>query len=237
MHLLTGDHASEMGLALEGTVSEICKRAGVNRTQVYEKKAQLRNALGKVDLPEPGRVPNKSTLAFGGDTADGELQVTLLRYRLDNPGAFVRHPGGRTGYSPGFIRIVLDLLDDWTGSLERFCELSEVPYPTLEGWRKMDASRPYLPATRRPVPFLDPGVSEITRMIVEDYAGWQGSLGDFLAHEPRRVNLPPNQVRRALVITGMIGSGKQKAPATEEVRKRPGRVRYWLPMVRRLRCT
>ncbi len=226
MHLLTQDHASEMGLALEGTVSEICKRAGVNRTQVYEKKAQLLKALGKVDLPEPGRVLNKSMFELGRSGGDQDLQVILLRYRLDNPGAYVRHPGGRTGYSPGFIRTVLDLLDEWPGSLERFCELSEVPYPTLERWRKTDTGRPYLPAPRRSMPSLDPGAGEIARMIVEDYAGWQGSLGDFLAHEPRRVNLPPNQIRRVLVITGMIDCGKQKAPryrgSTEKAR--PGTI-------------
>ena len=148
----------------------------------------------------------------GREGAEWELQVTLLRYRLENPGAVVRHPGGRGGYSYAFIRTALDLLDGWSGSLERFCALAEVPYPTLDTWRKKDARQPYVPAPARPVPALDHGVSDITRMIVEDYARWQGSLGEFLAHEPRRVDLPPNQVRRVLAITGMIGVRRGKPP-------------------------
>ena len=211
MHLLIRDHAAAAGLCLEGSVSEICQLAGVNRTQVYEKKKQLVRAFEKVDLPGPGRAPNKNTPASVRDTAEWDLQVTLLRYRLDNPGAFVSHPGGPTGYSPAFIRTVLDLLDDWTGTLERFCELVEVPYQTLGAWKKKDADWPYVPAPVRPVPELHPGSSDAVREIVEDYAGWQGSLRDFLRHEPRRVDLPPNQIRRVLELTGMVRGKKRKS--------------------------
>ncbi|WP_212637877.1 hypothetical protein [Desulfocicer vacuolatum] len=56
-----------------------------------------------------------------------------MNYRLDNPGAFVRYGSGRTVYSPGYIRTILNHLDRWIGSLKCFCTLSEVPYPTLEG--------------------------------------------------------------------------------------------------------
>ena len=212
LHLLTRDHAEKAGLFLEGTVSEICKQAGVNRTQVYEKKIQLTKAFEKVDLPEPGRSPVKADPASAPDTAGWELQVTVLQYRLNNPGAFVRHPGGRTGYSPGFRRIILDLFDDWTGSKERFCALVEVPSPTLETWKTRDSNQPYELVPARPVPELGPEASDVARMIIEDYAVWQGSLRDFLHHEPGRVNLPPNQIRRVLEISKMISSGKIKSP-------------------------
>ena len=120
--MLTRDHAERAGLSLEGTVSDICKQAGVNRTQVYEKKAQLTKAFEKAELPGPGRSP-VAAAAPAPDNAGWALQVTVLQYRLNNPGACVRHSGGRSGYSPGFRRTILDLFDDWTGSQERFCEL------------------------------------------------------------------------------------------------------------------
>lgn len=212
LHLLTQDHAALAGLALTGTVSEICKIAGVNRTQVYERKAQLTKAFEGVELPQPGRASGKDAPCSGQDTAGWQLQVTVLQYRLRHPGAFVWHPGGHTGYSPGFRRIILDLFDGWDGLQEQFCALVEVPYQTLETWRIKDLKQPYAPAAAKPMQELAPGVSDTARMIVEDYAGWQGSLGDFLAHEPRRLNLPPNQIRRVLAITGMVSSKKRKPP-------------------------
>lgn len=212
LHLLTQDHAAGAGLALTGTVSEICKMAGVNRTQVYEKKAQLTKAFEGIELPHPGRASGNNAPCSGQDAAGWQLQVTVLQYRLSNPGAFVWHPGGHTGYSPGFKRMILDLFDDWNGSQERFCILVKVPYQTLETWKTKDMSQHYGSTAARPVPELDPGASDAARMIVEDYAGWQGSLGDFLTHEPRRLNLPPNQIRRVLAITGMVSSKKRKPP-------------------------
>jgi len=211
LHLLTRGHAEKTGLILEGTVKDICKQAGVNRTQVYEKKAQLTKAFEKVDLPEPGRSPVTSDPS-GPDTAGWALQVTVLQYRLNNPGAFVRHPSGRTGYSPGFRRIILDLFDGWTGSQEWFCELVEVPYPTLDTWKARDANQPYKPVPPRPVPGFGPAASDVARMIIEDYAVWQGSVRDFLQHEPSRVDLPPNQIVRVLKISKMISSKKRKSP-------------------------
>ena len=209
---MTRDHAEKAGLCLEGTVSDICKQAGVNRTQVYEKKAQLIKAFEKVELLEPGRSPVKAAPVSGQDNVGGELQATVLQYRLNNPGAFVRHPGGRTGYSPGFRRIILDLFDDWTGPQEWFCALIEVPSPTLETWKTRDSNQPYEPVPTRPVPEHGPEASDVARMIIEDYAVWQGSLRDFLHHEPRRVNLPPNQIRRVLEISKMISSKNRKSP-------------------------
>lgn len=212
LHLLTRGHAQKAGLFLDGTVSEICKQAGVNRTQVYEKKNQLTKAFEKIDLPEPGRSPLPSGPISNQDTVGWALQVAVLQYRIDNPGAFVRHPSGRTGYSPGFRRIVLDLFDDWTGSQERFCELVEVPYPTLDTWKARDASQPYEPVPPRPVPEFGPEASDVARMIIEDYAVWQGSVRDFLQYEPGRVDLPPNQIVRVLKISKMISSKKRKSP-------------------------
>ena len=175
LHLLTRDHAEKAGLILDGPVSEICKKAGVNRTQVYEKKSQLTKALEKVELPQPGRSPVPSASESCSDVAGWALQVAVLQYRIDNPGAVVRHPGGRTGYSPGFRRFILDLFDDWVGTKEQFCELVDVPYPTLDTWKTRDANQAYEPASPRPIPEFGPEVSAVARMIIEDYAVWQGA--------------------------------------------------------------
>ena len=45
MHALVEDCAAQAGLSLQGSLSEICQQAGVNRTQIYEKKVQLRQVL------------------------------------------------------------------------------------------------------------------------------------------------------------------------------------------------
>jgi len=65
LHLLTQDHAALAGLALTGTVSEICKIAGVNRTQVYERKAQLTKAFVEENYAgKPERRPNVCFVGF-----------------------------------------------------------------------------------------------------------------------------------------------------------------------------
>ena len=212
MHLIIRDNAAQTDLSLEGTVTEICREACVNRTQVYEQKVQINKALEQITLPGPGRPLPQEVPASERVIAEWDLQVALLNYRLDNPGALVQHESGRTVYSSGYIRTVLNHLDQWAGSLERFCTLSEVPYPTLEGWKRKDVIQPYIPTPKRPIPLLDPNFSDIVRMIVEDYARWQGSLGDFLTQEPQRVNVPPNQIRNVLEITGMISKRKNKSP-------------------------
>ena len=212
MNLIIQDNAAQIDLCLEGTVTDICRNACLNRTQVYERKAQINKLLEQMELPGPGRAPVQASSEPGMDIAERDLQVALLNYRLENPGAFVRHPSGRTSYSPGFICAVLDLLDSWTGSLEMFCTLSDVPYPTLDNWRKKDASQAYNPVPNRPIPSLRSDLSDTAWLIVEDYAQWQGSLKDFLVYEPRRVNVGPNQIRNVLVITGMIKNQKSKGP-------------------------
>ncbi len=212
MDLLIRDNAAQIDLCLEGTVTDICNWACVNRTQVYEQKNQINKALEQIALPGPGRPLPQDMPAPDSAIAEWHLQKALLKYRLDNPGAFVQYSSGRTVYSPGYIRTVLNHLDQWTGSMERFCALSEVPYQTLEGWKKKDAVQPYMPIHKRSIPSIDSNISDIARMIIEDYARWQGSLGDFLTQESRRVNVSPNQIRNVLEIMGMISHRKSKSP-------------------------
>jgi hypothetical protein len=148
----------------------------------------------------------------------------------------VRHPGGRTGYSLGFRRFILDLFDDWAGTKEQFCALVKVPYATLETWKARDANQAYEPASPRPIPEFGPEVSAVARMIIEDYAVWQGSVKAFLQYEPKRVDLPPNQIVRVLKISKMISSKIENHPVTGAAHRKFNRAQYWSPTAKASRC-
>ncbi len=211
MHALVQDCAAESGLSLAGNLSEVCQQAEVNRTQVYEKKAQLGQVLGAVEVPGPGR-PAKAATRPDEQWAGYALREQVLRYRLAHPGATVPHPGGSTSYSDGFKRFILDLADEWVGDLDRFCAQVEVPYRTLMSWQRRDRGEAYVPFSPRPLPVLGRSVSVEVRQIVEDYARWEGSLRDFLGSEAARLALAPTAIRRVLVITGLLPVKARKSP-------------------------
>ena len=211
MHALVRDCAAESGLSLAGNLSEVCQQAEVNRTQVYEKKAQLGQLLGAVEVPGPGR-PVKAAVRPDEGCAGCALREQVLRYRLAHPGAMVAHSSGSTRYSDGFKRLILDLADGWAGDLERFCVQVEVPYRTLMNWQRQDRCEPYVPFSPRPVPALRRSVSAEVRQIVQDYARWEGSLRDFLGYEAARLQLAPTAIRRVLVITGLLPVKARKGP-------------------------
>ena len=50
MHALLCDCAEDGSIVLEGSLSGICRQAEVNRTQVYERKAQLWAVFAEVEL-------------------------------------------------------------------------------------------------------------------------------------------------------------------------------------------
>ena len=121
MHALVKDCAAESGLSLEGPLSEVCQQAGVNRTQVYEKKAQLRQVLAGAEVPGPGR-PAKAAARPDEACAEGALREQVLRYRLAHAGAMVPHPGGSTSYSDGFKRFIWPMRGRviWSASASRW---------------------------------------------------------------------------------------------------------------------
>ena len=132
MYALLCDCASDGSIMLEGSLSGICLEAGVNRTQLYERKAQLREALAEVELAGPGRPTQSRSPPMNAEIPAGySVREQVFRYRLDHPGAMVSHAGGSTSYSDGFRRFILDLSDTWAGDLESFCQWAEIPYQTL----------------------------------------------------------------------------------------------------------
>lgn len=211
MHALLCDCAEDGSVVLEGQLSEICRQAEVNRTQLYERKAQLRAVLAEVELAGPGRPARTEPMAI--DIPAGQaLREQVLRYRLAHPGAMVFHAGGGANYSDGFRRFLLDLADTWEETLESFCQWVEIPYPTLMSWQRCDRAQPYTPHPARAVAQLVDSATAECRTIVEDYARWEGSLREFLSDEAKRLRLAPHAIRRVLSIAGMISSKSRKAP-------------------------
>lgn len=201
--------AADMQLNLNGPLSKICEQAGVNRTQVYERKKQIEDALRQITLPGPGHPVAAITDSTGMDKGIG-LHEQILQYRLNHPGALISH-NGYTTYSDGFIRFILDLADQWQDSLERFCQHAQLPCQTVRGWRKKDLDQPYRPHCARPYLRVE-NSSEDARRIAEDYSIWEGSLRDFFKYEARRMNLAPAAIRRVLVIFNMLPAKSAKYP-------------------------
>lgn len=213
MHKFVQEMALDLGLNLEGSLLRICTGALVNRTQVYERKKQLEEALADIELASPGRpacLPVSDATAL--DSQGGRLREKVLLFRLDHPGALVLHAGGRATYSDGFIRFILDSRDTWEGSSERFCKQVEVPYQTLRSWSKKDLEQPHEEHPRRIYPSLPGDASNDARRIAEDYSIWEGSLRDFLKYEAARLNLGPTPIRRVLVILGLLAVRSGKGP-------------------------
>ena len=227
LYALVLDCARACLFALEGSLSGICRQAGVNRTQLYERKTQLWEALAGIELAGPGRPRQSEQVPATAAVPAGHLlREQVLRYRLEHPGALVTHAGGSTSYSAGFRRFILDRSDLWGGGDEAFCDWAEIPYPTLLSWRRRDRDQPYTSRPAPAVPTLPCSATEACRSIVEDYARWEGSLRDFLRHEAERLRLPAHGIRRVLVITGMLPVKARKGPryrgATE--RQTPGAI-------------
>jgi hypothetical protein len=213
LHALVHDCAEQEEFVLEGSLSEICRQAGVNRTQVYERKAQLWAAFAAVELAGPGRPVSAEPPSVTAEVPAGcLLREQVFRYRLAHPGAVVSHVGGSTSYSEGYRRLVLDLADTWEGTLDVFCQWAEIPPPTLMSWQRRDRSQAHTAPPVRVVPPLADSATTECRTLVEDYARWEGSLRDFLRYEARRLRLAPDAIRRVLAITGMIASKSHRAP-------------------------
>ncbi len=212
LHSLLGDCAANHSVSLEGSLSAICREAGVNRTRVYERRNQLWEALAEIELAGPGR-PAKPPQETGSVAPAGyPLREQVLRYRLEHPGAMVVHSSGNASYSDGFRRFVLDRLDTWEGALEAFCQWAEIPYPTLISWQRCDRREPYRPPPPRALPPLPDSANETCRDIVQAYAIWEGSLREFLRFEAQRLDLSPGAIRRVLVISGMLPLKPAKSP-------------------------
>jgi transposase InsO family protein len=226
LHKLTHEIAADLGVILEGTLTGSCEQAAVNRSQVYERVTQLAEFLGTVALPGPGRPGGQVPVATFSEESGDRLLVQVLRFRLEHPGAVVVHDGGRTTYSAGFTRFILDRHDEWNGSTELFCSQVEVPCQTLRGWLNKDQVQPYAQYRPKPCAIVSDGASNDARQIAEDYSVWEGSLRDFFKHDAARLRLGPTAIRRVLIILGLLSVRAGKGPRYRgsTTRCRPGSI-------------
>jgi hypothetical protein len=210
MNALTHDLANQFPLSLEGPLSQQCAQAGVNRSQVYEKKSQLQQLLSEVELASPGRPTSPlANEGFPLEEKEWQLKISVLQYRLDHPGAMVIHQHYQT-YSPEFKRFILRQADSWQGSMETFCHQIGVPYSSFSTWEKNELLVEACEET--PKPRLPRSASEDCHQIVFDYQRWQGSLREFLAFEASRLNLTSEAIRRVLIIAGILKLKSSKSP-------------------------
>lgn len=205
--------AANRGLNLNGPLSTICAYAEVTRTHVYERKKQIEDAMAKIALVGPGHpvchpiseAPHEQEKGF-------RLCEQVLRYRLNHPGALVIHTGGHATYSAGFIRFILDVFDNWEGSIEQFCKKVEVPQQTLRDWRNRDRKQRYEAQQSQQGTSIPNGASDVARQIAEDYSTWEGKLRDFFKYAATRLHLGPTSVRRVLIILGLLPVRTAKGP-------------------------
>ncbi len=213
MHKFIQETAIGMRFNLEGPLATICKCNGVNRTQVYERKKQIEDTLENTARPGPGHPLSRTVSGSSHEQEKGwRLREQVLRYRLNHPGALVLHSCGHATYKGGFIRFILDLLDQWESSLEQYCQQVEIPLQTLRGWIKKDHEKKYEPYRSRPCSSIPSGASADVRQIVDDYSVWEGSLRDFFKYESARLHLGPTPIRQVLVILGLLPVRPTKAP-------------------------
>ncbi len=213
MHKFIQEIAAGMIFNLEGPLATICEHNGINRTQVYERKKQIEEALAITALAGPGHPVCRAVSDSSPEQENGwRLRERVLRYRIDHPSAMILHVTGRTTYSNGFIRFILDLLDQWEGSLEQYYEQVEVPQQTLRGWIKRDHAKAYEAHQSEPCSSIPSGASDDVRQIAEDYSSWEGSLRDFFKYESSRLHLGPSPVRQVLIIFGLLPVRSAKSP-------------------------
>ena len=106
----------------EANIAATCAAQGLNRQQVYSEKERFNKILTEAPSPNRGR-PRQGACSDHKDAreklsyATDRLRISVLEYRLANPGAVVLHCE-RTTYNDAFKRFVLNSSDSFTGTDE-----------------------------------------------------------------------------------------------------------------------
>jgi len=221
LYLVAREALSASNIEPALSTAATCAAHGIARQQTYEKKSLIEAALAAATIPCRGRPSQQGAARDPGDGLLGrslvacELRITVLEFRLDNPGAVVVHGSGRATYSDSFKRFILDASDSFIGIDEEFCQASSVPYSTLMTWRQLDGKEPIVPTPRRERPAVwptDAAPNELARTITSDFERWSGKVGDFLSDAARRFSVAPGAIRNVLRIAGMLAVDAAKPP-------------------------
>ncbi len=129
----------EMAAGLGLDTDDLCRLALEHSSEVDKRQAEIEKIFGTHELPPLGDLLRQPS-ADSAELIEWRLREQMLRFRLNHPDALVTYFDGRVDYSDGFIRFILERLDLWEFSHERFCEQVEVPYQTLCSWIKEQSS-------------------------------------------------------------------------------------------------
>lgn len=187
----------------DAPLAEICRAVGASRPSVYE---QMERALARItDLAGvgPGRPPTPGDSTTCACESSLNLTIEVLSFRLNHPGS-VLPQRGRTSYSPAFQRLILTANDRWQGSLEAFAEAARIPLETLRDWLRHDRAQSMIDPEPTQMPAVPVDASLLVHSIASEWQRWEGPKRSFLAHAARSFRTSAAQVKRVLVILGLI---------------------------------
>ena len=207
--LLARRIADVLKVELDAPVAEICRAVGASRPSVYE---QMRRALASIQsLADAG--PGRPIASVGNADGDSEVSLTLtmetLSYQLEHPGS-VLPQRGRTWYAPAFRRFILTKKDHWQGTLETFAEAVRVPFDTLGDWLQKDRAQVMAEPQPKEFPAVPVAASELVHQVATCWQSWEGPTRAFFAHAARSFQISPAQVKRILVIIGVISPRRRQ---------------------------
>ncbi|MCP3884489.1 MAG: transposase family protein [Propionibacteriaceae bacterium] len=182
------------------TVPQILTATGAGRSQAYQCKTMILEALPKLQRPT-GR-PSASAEMPPPATADGELTGAVLKYVMAHPGC-VCAGSSRRRYSDDFRRFVLELREQHP-DLDRdaVSQATQVPLPTLKEWLRGGSSanteateeKKTHTAKRLRAQSSDTEATAATSVhiqtILDEWHGWEGDLSHFVDHLKHNLRIP-----------------------------------------------
>jgi len=207
--LLARRIADALKVDLDTPVAEICRAVGASRPSVYEQMGRVLARIHGLAEIRPGRPIGSGDSAEGDREGSLRLTVEVLSYLLDHPGS-VLPQRGRTWYSPAFQRFILTRKDRWQGTLEGFAEAVHVPLETLRDWLRQDQPQAMVEPEPKQRPAVPVDSSELVHLIATEWQSWDGPTRAFLGHAARSFRISPAQVKRVLIILGVISPRRRR---------------------------
>ena len=207
--LLARRIAEALKVDLDAPVAEICRAVGASRPSVYEQMGRALARIQGLAGVRPGRPTASVDSAASAREVSLELTVEVLSYQLDHPGS-VLPQRGRTWYSPAFQRFILTSKDRWQGTLEAFAVAVRVPLETLRDWLRQDRAQAMVEPEPKQRPAVRVDSSELVHLIANEWQSWDGPTRAFLGHAARSFRISPAQVKRVLVILGVISPRRRR---------------------------
>jgi len=201
--------ADALKVDLDAPVAEICRVVGASRPSVYEQMGRVLARIQGLAEVCPGRPTASGDSATGDREGSLRLTVEVLSYQLDHPGSALPQRG-RTWYAPALRRFILTRKDRWQGTLEAFAEAVRVPLETLRDWLRQDRAQAMVVPEPKQLLAVPVDSSELVRLIATEWQSWDGPTGAFLGHAARSFRISPAQVKRVLIILGVISSRRRR---------------------------